>query len=95
MTTKYSPGPWSMTSNGHLYGNIFSGFTSFDEGARLLLDNKTSQATYADKVLMTASPELFATLRDLVALARDPDYCDFDAEALLSDAESLIQKVTG
>jgi hypothetical protein len=83
-----------MTSNGHLYGNIWSGFTSFEEGARLLLDSKTSQATYADKVLMTFAPELFATLRDLVALARDPDVCDFDADSLLSDAESLIERVT-
>ena len=84
-----------MSSNGHLYGNIFSGFTSFDEGARLLLDNKTSQATYADKVLMTAAPELLSMLINLVELARDPDGCDLDAEDLLLDAESLIQKVTG
>ena len=41
----------------------------------------------ANARLIAAAPELLSALRDLVALARDPDYCDFDAE-------TLIQRVT-
>ena len=79
---KHTPGPWSH-----------------DDTWKLIRHGSTEIATLryfnvANARLITAAPELLRTLRDLVALARDPDGCDFDADSLLSDAEILIARVT-
>ena len=65
METKHTPGPWFIDQFGHVYGwtegkRIDSGGTQKD--SVVLVDNRYSQATRHDKMLIAAAPELLAAL---------------------------------
>ena len=80
---KHTPAPWVM-----LGGNLRRLGESGDTSESVMLNNR------ANAKLIETAPELLSMLINLVELARDPDFCDFDADSLLFDAEILIARVT-
>ena len=82
MKIKHTPGPWTHDETWGLIKHKSKEIAALHSG------------NTANARLIAAAPELFDALRYLVALARDPDGCDFDADILLTKAEALIERVT-
>jgi hypothetical protein len=68
--SKFTQGPWFRDQYGHVYG-----WEPTEHGKRsvLLIDNRHSSATSADKNLIAAARELLDALQGLVALLPDPE----------------------
>ena len=60
----HTPGPWFRDQHGHVYGWKP---TENGKASVLLIDNRHSEATSADKNLIAAAPELLNALQELVA----------------------------
>jgi hypothetical protein len=90
---KHTPGPWNAGIS-----KIMRVATITTVSNRIPIAVTTGDAPKAthtaNAILIAAAPELFDALRYLVALARDPDGCDYDADILLTEAEALIARVT-
>jgi hypothetical protein len=90
--SKTTDGPWFLDQYGHVYGwkPTENGKTSV-----LLIDNRHSAATSADKNLISAAPELLKALRALVDLQEANEASETKALDFWDHARAAIAKATG
>jgi hypothetical protein len=85
---KHTPGPWFRDQYGHVYGWEP---TEYGQRSVLLIDNRHSKATSADKSLIAAAPELLEALKDVMERLVDRHEADESAVK----ARAAITKATG
>ena len=90
---KHTPGPWFRDQYGHVYG-----WEPLEHGKRsvVLIDNRHSDATSADKNLISAAPDMLEALEELLS-APQLQGNDIGGSLLLRIAKdrSAIAKATG
>jgi len=92
MTSKHTPGPWSIDGEGT---------NAMVRGADLTIvavrHRLTGQTHEANARLIAAAPELLEALEDLVYLAEAAmrEVGEYDIEAELADARAAIAKARG
>jgi hypothetical protein len=89
--SKTTDGPWFLDQYGHVYGwrPTENGKTSV-----LLLYNSHSDATSADKSLISAAPELLKALRTAKWML-ERDYIDDQKMVAIKKCDEAIAKATG
>jgi len=95
METKHTSGPWFIDQYGHVYG--WSEKTADGEGTKqtsvLLVDGRHTNATFQDKVVIAAAPELLEALIALEERVMDLRPNGFSQQ--LAQARAAIAKATG
>lgn len=84
-----SQGPWFIDQYGHVYAASVNG-----EPAPVIIDARHTQATFADKSLIAAAPDLLQSLKDMENILSCMPI-DRDASKLLERAREHIADACG
>ena len=91
MTTKHTPGPWSVAETRHNYDTVIRGPRG-EPIALTLIAGYTKKEGTANSALLAAAPDLLEALKWMVLRTEEGGYPDGKC---LEDARAAIAKATG
>lgn len=96
MTTKHTPGPWSVAETRHKYDTVIRG-TKGEPIAIALIAGYTKQEGAANTVLLAAAPDLLEALKVMVRdyAAAHASIGDLEMSPALLQAQRAIARATG
>jgi len=85
--------PWFIDQYGHVYG--WKEVDGTTKQSVLLVDNRHTEASFADKTLITAAPDLLAALKELLDREWQDDNGEETLERARYKARDAIAKAEG